>query len=94
MTATTATILRAAANLIEAGDADTAAPAILLAVHAATSPGQPYDADLYTGALAALAGHLAFDTHRNPVNDLRRWSQLRTPAEMAREMRAAADKES
>jgi hypothetical protein len=89
---TTADILRRAADLTENGTAVTAAGALYLAVSGQDfQAGQPFDTGLYEQAQTALAAHLGYATDRDPTRDLRRWSQLRTPAEIAVQMRAAAD---
>jgi hypothetical protein len=91
----TADTLRRAANLIETGSAGTAASGIYLALtlddQGDYQAGQPFDTGLYEQAQTALAAHLGYATDRDPTRDLRRWSQLRTPHEMAVQMRAAAD---
>lgn len=86
-------VLRAAANLIERGIFDTAHGAFVLAVcsEQGIEPGQPIDTRLYEQASAALAAHLPYPPGQNPARLLRRWSQVTPPADMAREMRAAAD---
>jgi hypothetical protein len=90
-----ADILRRAADLTENGIARTATCAIYLALtlddQGDYQAGQPFDTDLYEQAQTALAAHLGYATDRDPTRDLRRWSQLRTPAEIATQMRAAAD---
>ncbi|MFI7449591.1 hypothetical protein ACIBQX_18990 [Nonomuraea sp. NPDC049714] len=84
----TANILRRAADLIERGESGTPASALMSAVYDVTDR---WDHQLFDKARLALATHLNYATDRDPSRDLRRWSQLRTPAQMATQMRAAAD---
>lgn len=92
---TTADILRRAADLTENGTARTATCAIYLALalddKGNYQAGQPFDTGIYEQARRALAAHLNYATDRDPSRDLRRWSQLRTPNEIATQMRSAAD---
>lgn len=91
---TTADVLQRAAHLIETGSASTATSAIYLAIaldhEGDYRAGHPLNISLYEQSRIALATHLGYATDRDPTRDLRRWSQLHTTAEMAREIRAAA----
>jgi hypothetical protein len=84
----TADILRAAADIVEQSSSDN--PLTQIWPITAITQAAP-DADAVHQALQTLAGHLHYDRHHNPVRDVRRWSQMRTPAEIAVQMRAAAD---
>jgi hypothetical protein len=84
----TADILRAAADIVEQSSSDN--PLTQIWPITAITQAAP-NTDAAHQALQTLAGHLHYDRHHNPVRDVRRWSQMRTPAEIAVQMRAAAD---
>ena len=92
---TTAAILRAAADLLEAGTAVTAHGAIHIAVcggpDKVCEPGRQFDTRLYEQARNALAAHLPYPPGREPERLLRRWTQVTPRPDMVREMLAAAD---
>jgi hypothetical protein len=84
----TADILRAAADIVEQSNGSN--PLTQIWPITAVTQAAP-DSAAAIQALQTLAGHLHYDRHHNPVRDIRRWSQMRTPAEIAVQMRAAAD---
>jgi hypothetical protein len=86
--ASTPDILRAAADIVEQSNGSN--PLTQIWPITAITQAAP-DAAATTQALQTLARHLHYDRHHNPVRDVRRWSQMRTPAEIAAQMRAAAD---
>ena len=87
MTATAA-ILRAAADRLDHHQVANPVAAVRLAAHALTGNGGDHATD---EALTALAAHLRYGADRDPRRVLARWSSMRTPEQMADQLREAAN---
>ncbi|MEU4332367.1 DUF6197 family protein [Nonomuraea dietziae] len=90
--ATTADVLRRAADLIEKYELDQFD--VVHVIRQAAAEHTPFGLVAYKladAAARALAQHLRYGVDSNPARELKRWSQIRTTSEIVAELRSAAD---